>query len=114
MYSSHQSYIVFGEGPALVQAGYHRGTQELKANDFRFTTKGEVVFVFICGEPEGKVKIKEFNKLKYHNLSERLDSPFLGALYDAEREMLLSYPEILATRAGDHRLKLEGFERGRV
>ena len=114
MYSSHQSYIVFGEGPALVQAGHQRSTEELTANDFRFTTKGDVVFVFICDDPKDKVKIKEFNKLKYHNLSERLDSPLLGALHDAERESLLPYPEIPATRAGDHRLKLEGFERGRV
>ena len=52
----------------MVQAGHHRSTEELTANDFRFTTKGDTVFAFICGEPKGEVKIKEFNKLKYHTI----------------------------------------------
>ena len=63
---STRPYIVFGEGPALIQAGHHRSTEELTANDFRFTTKGDTVFGFICGEPKGEVKIKQFNKLNYH------------------------------------------------
>jgi alpha-L-fucosidase len=61
-------YSVFGEGPTVVQGGHKVDMAELTANDFRFTTRGDTVFAFICGEPTGEVKIRQFNQLNYHTI----------------------------------------------
>ena len=41
---------------------------ELTANDFRFTTKGDTIFAFVCGEPLQKVQIKAFSNHKFHEI----------------------------------------------
>jgi alpha-L-fucosidase len=61
-------YTVFGEGPSIVQGGHYVAMAELTANDFRFTAKGDTVYAFICGEPKGQVKLKQFNLLNYHTI----------------------------------------------
>ena len=61
-------YTIFGEGPTMVKGGQYAAMTELTANDFRFTTKGDTVFAFICGQPKGEVKIRQFNLLNYHTI----------------------------------------------
>jgi len=61
-------YIVFGEGPTLVANGYFAPMAELTANDYRFTTKGDTVYTFICGKPSGEIKIKAFREGSYHRI----------------------------------------------
>ena len=61
-------YTVFGEGPTMVKGGHYAEMAELTASDFRFTAKGDTVYAFICGEPTGEVKIKQFNKGNYHTI----------------------------------------------
>ena len=61
-------YIVYGEGPTLVANGYFAPMAELTANDYRFTTKGDTVYTFICGKPSGQIKIKAFREGSYHRI----------------------------------------------
>ena len=97
---STRPYIVFGEGPALVQGGHDRSKAELTANDFRFTTKGDTVFAFICGEPEGEVKIRQFNKLNYHTIQSVSMLGSKDALkFSQEKESLVvQMPETLPSK----------------
>ena len=41
---------------------------ELTSQDFRFTTKGDTVYAFLCGMPEKKISIKAFSEVKYHRV----------------------------------------------
>jgi alpha-L-fucosidase len=42
---------------------------ELTAQDFRFTTKGDTVYAFICGAPENDtVSIRTFSAKRYHEI----------------------------------------------
>jgi alpha-L-fucosidase len=59
-------YTIFGEGPTAVASGQYAAMANLTEKDFRFTTKGDTVFIFICGEPTGTVKVKQFNAVNYN------------------------------------------------
>jgi alpha-L-fucosidase len=61
-------YSVFGEGPTKVSGGYFTRMATLTAQDFRFTTKGDTLYVFVCGTPTEKVSIKTFAAAKYHRI----------------------------------------------
>ena len=42
---------------------------ELTARDYRFTTKGDTVYAFICGTPEvDTVSIRTFSATNYHEI----------------------------------------------
>ncbi|MDR1289712.1 MAG: alpha-L-fucosidase, partial [Planctomycetaceae bacterium] len=51
-------YYIFGEGPTKVGGGSFTRMATLTAQDFRFTTKGDTIYVFVCGTPVEKVAIK--------------------------------------------------------
>jgi alpha-L-fucosidase len=60
-------YSVYGEGPTTVSSGYFRKMPELTAQDFRFTTRGDTVYAFICGTPESDtIAIRTFSAKRYH------------------------------------------------
>ncbi|MDR1221478.1 MAG: alpha-L-fucosidase [Tannerella sp.] len=62
-------YSVFGEGPTQISGGYFRKMPELTAQDFRFTTKGDTVYAFICGAPENDtVAMRTFSAKRYHEI----------------------------------------------
>jgi alpha-L-fucosidase len=61
-------YSIFGEGPTKVNGGYFTRMATLTAQDFRFTTKGDVVYVFVCGTQTDKVSVKTFSAKKYHRI----------------------------------------------
>jgi alpha-L-fucosidase len=62
-------YSVFGEGPTQVSSGYFVKMSELTAQDFRFTTKGDTVYAFVCGIPEtGTVSIRTLSAQRYHEI----------------------------------------------
>ncbi|MDR2643406.1 MAG: alpha-L-fucosidase [Planctomycetaceae bacterium] len=61
-------YSVFGEGPTKVSGGYFTRMATLTAQDFRFTTKGDTVYVFVCGTQTDKVAIKTFAEKIYYRI----------------------------------------------
>jgi len=61
-------YVVFGEGPGQSQGGHFTQMAELTARDFRFTTKGDTVYAFVCGKASGDVNIQAFRKRYYHRI----------------------------------------------
>jgi alpha-L-fucosidase len=61
-------YSIFGEGPTKVVGGHFTGMATLTAQDFRFTTRGDTVYAFICGTPAEKVSVKAFSANKYHRI----------------------------------------------
>jgi alpha-L-fucosidase len=61
-------YSIFGEGPTQVKGGYFTRMSELTAQDVRFTTKGDTVYVFVCGTEAQTVSIKAFSTVKYHRI----------------------------------------------
>jgi alpha-L-fucosidase len=63
-----RSYSVFGEGPTKVNVGSYSRMPELTAQDFRFTTKGDTVYAFVCGTSTQTVSIKLFAKKAYHRI----------------------------------------------
>jgi alpha-L-fucosidase len=61
-------FSIFGEGPTKVKGGYFTRMATLTAQDFRFTTKGDTVYIFVCGTPTGEVSVKEFSSKRYHRI----------------------------------------------
>lgn len=48
----------FGEGPTTIEAGHFREIFPFTAQDFRFTTKGDVLYAISLGVPQGEVQIQ--------------------------------------------------------
>jgi alpha-L-fucosidase len=73
---------------------------ELTANDFRFTTKGDTVFAFICGEPTGEIKIKQFNKVNYHTIQSitMLGSKDVIKFSQEKDGLVVQMPEVLPSK----------------
>ncbi|MDR1129465.1 MAG: alpha-L-fucosidase, partial [Prevotellaceae bacterium] len=61
-------YSIFGEGPTKVGGGYFTGMATLTGQDFRFTVRGDTVYVFICGTPAEKVSVKAFSAERYRRI----------------------------------------------
>ena len=93
-------FVVFGEGPTEVKGGHYAEMVDLTASDFRFTTKGDTVFAFICGEPKGEVKIKQLNKLNYHTIQSINMLGVKGALkFSQEKEYTtIQMPDVLPSK----------------
>ena len=62
-------WTIFGEGPTIADGGHFKRMAELTAKDFRFTTKGDTIYAFVCGVPEKSVSIKAFSRVKYHQIN---------------------------------------------
>jgi alpha-L-fucosidase len=72
-----------GEGPSMVvqiaQVKFNEDKQpDLGADDFRFTTKGETLFAFVQGWPEGAVTIKALGTASPQRPKTVLDVRMLG------------------------------------
>ena len=51
-------WTTFGEGPNLINAGYmNEPMQPLTWQDIRYTTKGNVLYAFCLGVPQGEIKM---------------------------------------------------------
>jgi alpha-L-fucosidase len=61
-------YSNFGEGPTQVKGGYFTRMAELTVQDYRFTTKGDTVYVFVCGTEAQTTSIKAFSARRYHRI----------------------------------------------
>jgi alpha-L-fucosidase len=61
-------YSTFGEGPTEVAGGHFTRMAELTAQDFRFTTRNDTAYVFVCGTDLQSVAIKTFSAKKYHRI----------------------------------------------
>jgi alpha-L-fucosidase len=71
---------VYGEGPSMIKQarGIFGGVRDVRpytSKDFRFTSKGDTVFAFCMGKPEGEIKIgslgrnTKFNDKKIKKIS---------------------------------------------
>jgi alpha-L-fucosidase len=61
-------YSLFGEGPNMAAGGNFKRMTELTPKDFRFTTKGDTIYVFVGGMPDAKISIQSFSSAYYHQL----------------------------------------------
>ena len=61
-------YTYFGEGPTTVEGGHFSKMAQLTAEDYRYTTKGDTIFAFVCGEPEAEIRLESFSAKSYHRL----------------------------------------------
>ena len=61
-----RSWNIFGEGPIVADGGSFKRMAALTAQDFRFTSKGDTVYAFVCGIPEKNISIKAFSTKNYH------------------------------------------------
>jgi len=57
---------VFGEGPTVVQEGFYTESKstEFKAEDIRFTKKGDKLYAIFLGWPGKEITVKSFPKGK--------------------------------------------------
>lgn len=62
-------YTFFGEGPTQAEGGNFKRMADLTSEDFRFTTKGDTIFAFVCGVPQNNVKIKAFSSTHFHQIA---------------------------------------------
>ena len=61
-------WTIFGEGATVANGGHFKRMAELTAQDFRFTTKGDTVYAFVCGLPEKSISIKAFSGVNFHKV----------------------------------------------
>jgi len=59
-------FDVFGEGPTVVQEGFYTESKstEFKAEDIRFTKKGDKLYAIFLGWPGKEITVKSFPKGK--------------------------------------------------
>ena len=57
-------WTTFGEGPTVIAPkGMNEPMAPMTWRDVRFTTKGDVLYVIVCGIPQGPVQIKSLGQL---------------------------------------------------
>jgi alpha-L-fucosidase len=61
-------FTIYGEGPTVVTGGFFSPKAILTVDDSRFTSKGDTVFAFVCGNPVGEITIKAFRDGFYHRI----------------------------------------------
>ncbi|RKR07970.1 alpha-L-fucosidase [Maribacter vaceletii] len=62
-------YAFFGEGPgSKAKAEKHFGMKELSSDDYRFTTKGDTIYAFVCGTTKTDININAFSSTLYHKI----------------------------------------------
>jgi len=76
---------IYGEGPSTLknqakgQFGGVKDVRPYESNDFRFTTKGEVLYAFCMSKPAGDIKIEALGKQTKVNTKEIASIEMLGS-----------------------------------
>jgi alpha-L-fucosidase len=60
-------FIHFSEKPARLSGGHFTKMDEVSAEDFRFTTRGDTIFVFTGDIPEDEVVIRSLNSVSFRS-----------------------------------------------
>jgi alpha-L-fucosidase len=101
---------LFGEGPQIATAapisgqGFNEGKSvPFTAKDLRFTTKGNVLYVFVMGAPEGEVRVEALGRKKGFSRPAIREVSLLGGVGQVaysiqENAMILEVPEHLPNR----------------
>jgi alpha-L-fucosidase len=58
---------IYGEGPTTAAAGAFQEDTAYKAQDIRFTTRGDALYALTLGEPKGTVKITSLRRGNPHD-----------------------------------------------
>lgn len=90
-------FFIFGEGPTKAAGGHAVQMAELTEEDFRYTTKGDTIFAFVCGTPKDKVAIKVFSGDSYHKIGsvQMLGVPGKLNFVQNPKTLVVSLPEKL-------------------
>lgn len=93
----------FGEGPTDAAAGMFKEKAAYTAEDIRFTTKGDVLYAIVLGEPRGRIAISSLATGNPHDSRRVRNVRLLGRpgnlLFEqADRALLIDLPFSLPTR----------------
>jgi alpha-L-fucosidase len=96
-------WTIHGEGPTQAAAGAFKESAAYTAQDLRFTTKGNALYVITLGEPQGRVAITSLGRAAGHEKRAVRSVRLLGIkaalkFQQTDAALLVDLPQDLPTR----------------